>query len=63
MLSSLGIERLFIFADLLSSRGGWLEGQPFTVIMALTYGYLPFLILPLYAVARPDRPAADRGGA
>jgi len=34
-----------------SSRraGGWLEGQPFTVIMALTYGYLPFLILPLYA--------------
>ena len=50
MLSSLGIERLFIFANLLSSRGGWLEGQPFTVIMALTYGYLPFLILPLYAV-------------
>ena len=49
MLSSLGIERLFIFANLLSSRGGWLEGQPFTVIMALTYGYLPFLILPLYA--------------
>jgi ABC-type spermidine/putrescine transport system permease subunit II len=48
-LSSIGIERLFISADLLSARGGWLEGQPFTVIMALTYGYLPFLILPLYA--------------
>src|SRR5262245_3426002 len=48
-LSTIGIERLFISADLLSSRGGWLEGQPFTVIMALTYGYLPFLILPLYA--------------
>ena len=48
-LRSLGIERLFIFANLLSAKGGWLEGQPFTVIMALTYGYLPFLILPLYA--------------
>ena len=49
MLSSIGIERLFIFANLLSARGGWLEGQPFTVIVALTYGYLPYLILPLYA--------------
>ena len=48
-LSTIGIERLFISADLLAARGGWLEGQPFTVIMALTYGYLPFLILPLYA--------------
>ena len=48
-LSAIGIERLFISADLLAARGGWLEGQPFTVIMALTYGYLPFLILPLYA--------------
>jgi spermidine/putrescine transport system permease protein len=49
LLSSVGIERLFISLNLLSARGGWLEGQPFTVIMALTYGYLPYLILPLYA--------------
>jgi len=48
-LSAIGIERLFISANLLAAKGGWLEGQPFTVIMALTYGYLPFLILPLYA--------------
>ena len=48
-LSTIGIERLFISANLLAAKGGWLEGQPFTVIMALTYGYLPFLILPLYA--------------
>ena len=48
-LSTIGIERLFISVDLLTARGGWLEGQPFTVIMALTYGYLPFLILPLFA--------------
>jgi ABC-type spermidine/putrescine transport system permease subunit I len=48
-LSTIGIERLFISVDLLASEGGWLEGQPFTVILGLTYGYLPFLILPLYA--------------
>jgi ABC-type spermidine/putrescine transport system permease subunit I len=48
-LSSLGIEHLFISLGLLATKGGWLEGQPFTVIIALTYGYLPFLILPLYA--------------
>jgi len=48
-LSTIGIERLFISANLLAAKGGWLEGQPFTVVMALTYGYLPFLILPLYA--------------
>jgi spermidine/putrescine transport system permease protein len=48
-LSSIGIERLFLSADLLAAKGGWLEGQPLTVVIALTYGYLPFLILPLYA--------------
>ena len=48
-LRTIGIERLFLSANLLSDEGGWLAGQPFTVILALTYGYLPFLILPLYA--------------
>jgi len=35
---------------LLSTEGGWLDGQPSTVILALVYGYVPFLILPLFAV-------------
>jgi spermidine/putrescine transport system permease protein len=48
-LSAIGIERLFLSVDLLSAKGGWLEGQPLTVVLALAYGYLPFLILPLYA--------------
>jgi len=26
----------------------WLDGSPITVILGLVYGYLPFLILPLY---------------
>jgi ABC-type spermidine/putrescine transport system permease subunit I len=34
----------------------WLGGQPSTVILALVYGYIPFLILPLYAALdRIDR--------
>lgn len=28
----------------------WLAGRPFVVIMGLVYGYLPFLILPLFVV-------------
>jgi len=27
---------------------GWLEGQPITVILGLVYGYIPYMILPLY---------------
>jgi spermidine/putrescine transport system permease protein len=43
------IDQLFIALNLLENEGGWLEGQPSTVIIALVYGYIPFLILPLYA--------------
>ena len=49
VLRDLGIERLSIALGLLSNRGGWLDGQPSTVIIALVYGYVPFLILPLFA--------------
>ena len=43
------IDQLFITLGLLENEGGWLEGQPATLIIALVYGYIPFLILPLYA--------------
>ena len=48
-LEATGIEWLFLQLGLLSTEGGWLDGQPSTVIIALVYGYLPFLILPLFA--------------
>ncbi|MFN8223898.1 MAG: ABC transporter permease [Gaiellales bacterium] len=48
-LHAIGIERLFVSLGLLSSEGGWLEGQASTVVLALVYGYVPFLVLPLYA--------------
>ena len=46
---TVGIEQLFIRLGLLSTNGGWLEGQQATVVLALVYGYVPYLILPLYA--------------
>jgi putrescine transport system permease protein len=49
VLHYLSIDRLFIALGLLENEGGWMEGQATTVILALVYGYVPFLILPLYA--------------
>jgi putrescine transport system permease protein len=49
VLHATGIERLFTTLGLLSVSGGWLDGQASTVIIALVYGYVPFLILPLFA--------------
>ena len=43
------IDQLFIALGLLSNEGGWLEGQGSTVVIGLVYGYIPFLILPLFA--------------
>ncbi len=48
-LDALAIDELFIALGLLTNEGGWLEGQPSTLVLALVYGYIPFLILPLFA--------------
>jgi spermidine/putrescine transport system permease protein len=48
-LHAIGIEALFEQLGLLSQDGGWLNGQSSSVVIALVYGYIPFLILPLYA--------------
>jgi spermidine/putrescine transport system permease protein len=37
------------FAGMFGVQYNWLDGSPFTVILGLVYGYIPFLILPLYA--------------
>ncbi|MSX98576.1 MAG: ABC transporter permease subunit [Actinobacteria bacterium] len=54
--------RMLAWVNLLSNDGlftrfmrifginyNWLDGSPITVILGLVYGYIPFLILPLYA--------------
>lgn len=65
-LHDVGIEWLFRKAGLLSGTG-WLDGQPSSVVIALVYGYLPFLILPLFAALdridqRHIEAARDLGG-
>jgi putrescine transport system permease protein len=60
VMHTLGIEQLFLSLGLLDDPGGWLNGQPTTVILALLYGYIPFFILPLFvAIERIDRRQID----
>ena len=37
------------FVGVFGVQYNWLDGSPVTVILGLVYGYIPFLILPLYA--------------
>jgi spermidine/putrescine transport system permease protein len=37
------------FVGIFGVQYNWLDGSPITVILGLVYGYIPFLILPLYA--------------
>ena len=47
-LNALSIDTLFQHLGLLDGSD-WLGGQHIAVILALVYGYVPYLILPLYA--------------
>jgi putrescine transport system permease protein len=47
-LSPSGLFSRFVGATL-ACNYNWLDGSPITVILGLVYGYIPFLILPLYA--------------
>jgi spermidine/putrescine transport system permease protein len=50
------VNRFLVFTHILSQPHGWLDGRSSTVILALVYGYIPYLILPLYAALdRIDR--------
>jgi putrescine transport system permease protein len=48
VLNALSIDKLFSSLGLLDGDD-WLGGQPIAVILGLVYGYVPYLILPLYA--------------
>ena len=43
------INKILTFLHLVPHRIDWLSGRPSTVIMGLMYGYIPYMILPLYA--------------
>jgi spermidine/putrescine transport system permease protein len=50
------VNRFLLFTHVLGEPREWLGGRPSTVILALVYGYIPFLILPLFAALdRIDR--------
>jgi spermidine/putrescine transport system permease protein len=43
------VNRLLQLLHLVPEPIGWLEGRPLTVILGLVYGYIPYMVLPLYA--------------
>jgi spermidine/putrescine transport system permease protein len=43
------VNRVLMFVGILDQPKSWLAGEPITVILGLVYGYIPFLILPLFA--------------
>lgn len=42
------VNGLLTFLHILPKPYGWLEGKGITVVLGLVYGYVPYLILPLY---------------
>jgi putrescine transport system permease protein len=50
------VNRFLLFTHVLAEPRDWLGGRASTVILALVYGYIPFMILPLFAALdRIDR--------
>jgi putrescine transport system permease protein len=43
------VNRFLEFTNVINQPYGFLDGRSSTVVLALVYGYIPFLILPLYA--------------
>jgi spermidine/putrescine transport system permease protein len=56
------VNRVLMDVGILSHPYGWLDGQASSVVFALIYGYVPYLILPLYATLdRIDRSVLEAG--
>lgn len=50
------VNRILLSFRLINHPVAWLEGNPVTIVLGLTYGYMPFMILPLFAaLERLDR--------
>jgi spermidine/putrescine transport system permease protein len=56
------VNKTLLDVGVLSHPYGWLDGQASSVVLALIYGYVPYLILPLYATLdRIDRSVLEAG--
>lgn len=42
------VNRVLALLHIVPEPVGWLEGRPMTVVLGLVYGYIPYMILPLY---------------
>ena len=65
LLNGIGVDRLLVLAALIPAEGKFMN-TPFSLVIGMTYTYLPFMILPLYAnLAKMDlsllEAAADLG--
>lgn len=56
------VNRTLQDVGILSHPYGWLDGQASSVILALVYGYVPYLILPLYATLDRIEPQVLEAG-
>src|SRR5581483_5732096 len=56
------VNRTLIQLGIISQPYGWLDGQASSVILALVYGYVPYLILPLYATLDRIQPQVLEAG-
>jgi ABC-type spermidine/putrescine transport system permease subunit I len=56
------VNKTLVDLGILSQPYGWLDGQASSVVFALIYGYVPYLILPLFATLdRIDRSVLEAG--
>jgi ABC-type spermidine/putrescine transport system permease subunit I len=42
------VNRFLMFTHVVAAPVDWLSGKPVTVILSLVYGYIPYMILPIY---------------
>jgi ABC-type spermidine/putrescine transport system permease subunit I len=56
------INRFLVASGLAHGPITWLEGRPLTLILGLTYGYVPYMILPLYATLDRLHPSLLEAG-
>jgi spermidine/putrescine transport system permease protein len=54
--------RILTSVGLLSSPYPWLDGKPITLIIGLVYGYVPFMVLPLYGTLDRIHPSLLEAG-
>ena len=56
------VNRLLVDLGVLRQPYPWLEGKPITLVLGLVYGYVPYMVLPLYATLDRIHPSLLEAG-